>query len=318
MARTPGPVWVEINSEIVRSPDFVCLPVATKAAWHTWALLYPVGDLPPLPLLAAAILTSQAKTFALLNALQTTGFVERSPNGKLTLTAGWARPHKGSASRMSKMRAAAKGNCDVTIETNVTSHWVPNGGDSDVTMSVTSDVTVTSPKSQNKIPLRNPLNKTPNSKDEFGVGARSRATPTEPSPFARVLWQEIGEVPEKWLHTAAAERQRIGLEPVDMAMVAANFNDTYGPQLVNRKTRTEWQGQFNKFTRREFAGTRNGKSSGKPRQIDELQRIIEREQRGQRAASTGEILQDGDSFFDRPDDLRLPGETWGFDGSARQ
>ena len=315
MARTPGPVWVEINSEIVRSPDFVCLADATKAAWVTWAILYPAGDLGPLPLLAAAVLKTPAKTLALLHALQKTGFVERSPNGKLTLTAGWVRPHKGSASRMSKMRAGAKGHCDVTMAANVTSHTPSHSGDCDVTMGVTSGVTVTSPKPQKEIPLRNPLRKTPNSEDEFGVHARSRATPTEPSPFVRVLWQEIGEVPEKWLHHAAAERLRIGLEPVDMALVAANFTDTYGPQLVNRKTRTEWQGQFNKFTRREFAGKPNGTASGKSRQIDELARIIEREQR---AVSGGEILQDGDGFFDRANDLCLPGEAWREHGGTRQ
>lgn len=322
MAGKPGPIWTEINNDLVAADNFVFLKDAAKAALLIWAIRYPSGNLPPLKQLARDLAKDGPKAFTLLRNLEVSGFVATTPNGSRAIVSGWARTHKTSASRVAKFRERTAAHCNVTMGANVTSletpivtlHSPPGGVDCNVSCNVSE----TPPKSQKEIPLRNPLRKTPNSKDEFGVGARSRATPTEPSPFTRVLWQEIGEVPEKWLHTAAAERQRIGLEPVDMAMVAANFTDTYGPQLVNRKTRTEWQGQFNKFTRREFAGNSNGKSSGKPRQIDELQRIIEREQRGERAASAGEILEDGDRFFDRPDDLCLPGEAWREHGGTRQ
>lgn len=315
MARTPGPIWTEINNDLVAADNFVFLKDAAKAALLIWAIRYPSGNLPPLKQLARDLAKDGAKAFSLISNLKGAGFVLTSPNGSLSIVAGWARPHKTSASRVAKYRERTAGYCNVTLGENVTSRETPivtlHSGESNVS----GNVSETPPKSQKEIPLRNPLRKTPNSEDEFGVSARERATPTKNSPFTRVLWQEIGEVPDDWQRKAAAERQRLGYEPVDMALVAANFADTYGPQLVNRKTRTEWQGQFNKFTRREFAGNHNGKSSGKPRQIDELQRIIEREQR---AASTGEILEDGDRFFDRPDDLCLPGEAWREHGSARQ
>lgn len=319
MARTPGPIWTEINNDLVAADNFVFLKDAAKAALLIWAIRYPSGNLPPLKQLARDLAKDGAKAFSLISNLKGAGFVLTSPNGSLSIVAGWARPHKTSASRVAKYRERTAGYCNVTIggtegvsETPiVTLHNPPGNAD----CNVSSNVSETPPKSQKEIPLRNPLRKTPNSKDEFGVSARERAPHTPTDPLRRVLWQEIGQVPEGWLRLAAQERQRIGLEPVDMALVAANFADTYGPQLVNRKTRTEWQGQFNKFTRREFAGNSNGKASGKPRQIDELQRIIEREQR---AASAGEILEDGDRFFDRPDDLCLPGEAWREHGSARQ
>lgn len=315
MAGKPGPIWTEINNDLVAADNFVFLKDAAKAALLIWAIRYPSGNLPPLKQLARDLAKDGPKAFALLGNLKGAGFVMTSPNGSLALVSGWARAHKTSASRVAKFRERTAAHCNVTMDQNVTSPETPVVTLHSDQSNVSGNVSETPPDFQKEIPLRNPLRKTPNSKDEFGVSARDRAPHTPTDPLRRVLWQEIGQVPEGWLRLAAQERQRIGLEPVDMAMVAANFTDTYGPQLVNRKTRTEWQGQFNKFTRREFAGNSNGKSSGKSRQIDELARIIEREQR---AASGGEIHEDGDRFFDRPDDLCLPGEAWREHGSARQ
>jgi hypothetical protein len=319
MAGKPGPIWTEINNDLVAADNFVFLKDAAKAALLIWAIRYPSGNLPPLKQLARDLAKDGAKAFTLLRNLEVSGFVLTTPNGSRAIVGGIARAHKTSASRVAKFRERTAGHCNVTIGATegvsetpiVTLHSPPGNAD----CNVSSNVSETPPKSQKEIPLRNPLRKTPNSKDEFGVSARDRAPPPKPSPFTRVLWQEIGQVPEDWQRKAAAERQRLGYEPVDMAMVAANFADTYGPQLVNRRTSTEWQGQFNKFTRREFAGKPNGTASGKSRQIDELARIIEREQR---AVSGGEILQDGDGFFDRSNDLCLPGETWREHGGTRQ
>lgn len=312
MSRKPGPIWVEVNSELARSPDFVCLKDEVKSAYLLWALQHPDGALPGNERLALAIGKSKAAVFKIVRALQVSGFLTLSPGGKYALADGWVRKHKTSAARVAKYRARVGGDCNVTMATDetpiVTSHVTLHTPECNVTSNVSEPL-------QKEIPLRNPLRKTPNPEVGFGVSARERATPTKTSPIDRVLWREIGSVPEGWLRVAAQERQRIGLEPVDMALVAANFADTYGPQLVNRKTRSEWQGQFNKFTRREFAGKPNGTASGKSRQIDELARIIEREKR---AASGGEILQDGDGIFDRENDLRLPREAWREHGGTRQ
>jgi len=306
-----------MNSELVRSVGFVCLKDDAKAAFVMWALSYPTGDLPPIDVLCGVIGKSKAKAFTLFNTLRLAGFADHTPNGKLMLAGGWVREHKTSAIRVAKHRAKFPANCNVTKAGDVTSHVTPNvtlqrgrgGGVSNVSCNATETL-------QKEISPTPPLRKTtPNPEEGFGVSARERAPHTENNPLRRVLWREIGSVPDAWLRSAAQDRHRRGLEPVDMALVAADFTDTYGPQLVNPKTRSEWQGQFNKFTRRDFGRKPNGTPSGKSRQIDELARIIEREQR---SVSGGEILQDGDGFPDRPDDLRLPGEAWREHGSARQ
>lgn len=315
MARTPGPIWTEINNDLISADNFVFLKDAAKAALLTWAILYPSGNLPPLKQLARDLAKDGSKAFALLGNLKGAGFVATSPNGSLSIVPGWARKHKGSASRMAKMRAGAKANCDVTIDHNVTSHTASHRADSDVTMSVTSDVTVTSPKSQKEIPLRNPLRKTPTSKDEVGVSARERAPHTGKSLLSRDYWPEGRPVPDSWLRTAEMRRRMRSCPPIDMGLCAEKFTIHYGAQQNQARTETEWQAQFLKFALSEKAQTNGFNHGTKSRQVDELARIIARESG---AALDGEILQNGDGFPDRPDDFGLPGEAWREHGSTRQ
>lgn len=260
MSRTPGPGWTEINNALALDPGFVCLKGDVKGAFLLWALRYQDGPLPPPDQLGVAMGATKAKAFETLVLLHRAGFVGQTPNGKFQLATGSVRPHKTSAARMAKSRSKAQEVNGHAVESNVTlpvtpivtSHRASQSDD----CNVASDAIVTS---QKEIPLRNPLRKTPNPEEGFGVSARSRAPhPQETNDLQRVLWSEIGSVPEDWLRIAAQQRAVHGLEPVDMALAAADFHDTYVHQPVNRKTRGEWQGQFNKFVRRQFVGKPNG------------------------------------------------------------
>lgn len=279
MTRKAGPPWVEINSALAHSLDFICLKDEVKASYLLWALRYPSGDLPATYTeLGRVIGKPGLKAKAIVDFLRLGGLVDVSPNGKMSLTAGWVREHKTSAKRVAKFREKLSAQCNVT-KASETPPGTPN-----VTLHVTlqSDAEKrfngVSETLQKEVSPTPPLRKTtPNPEVGFGVSARERATPTKTDPLQRVLWSEIGSVPDGWLRSAAQQREQYGLEPVDMALVAADFLDTYGPQLVNPKTRAEWQGQFNKFARRQFAGKPNGHA---PSQVDQCRAVIAREQAG--------------------------------------
>ena len=276
MARTPGPVWTEINNDLVGADSFVFLKDAAKAALLIWAIRYPSGNLPLLKQLARDLAKDGPKAFALLGNLKGAGFVSTSPNGSLALVSGWARAHKTSASRVAKFRERTAAHCNVTMsDTEAVSET------SIVTLqseqsNVSGNVSETPPEFQKEIPLRNPLRKTTNSKDEF-VDARERADPTKLPVGGRWNWPEGAEVPEAWRERAAKELERLGHPEIDMRAVCLDFSGHYCSD-PNPKTYTEWQQKFFKWIRNEKRKwrTTNG-ARNRSEQLEQLARIIERD-----------------------------------------
>ena len=244
--RKPGPIWVEVNSELARSPDFVCLKDEVKSAYLLWALQHPDGALPGNERLALAIGKSKAAVFKIVRALQVSGFLTLSPGGKYALAEGWVRKHKTSAARMAKMRGLREGECDVTKTDNVTSHVTPIVTSHSPECNVTSDVTVTS---QKEIPLRNPLRKTSTNPANAGSveGARERAAASGKSLISRDYWPEGAAVPPSWQALARQKRAILGMPEVDVAVVAEKFSLHHSAAQNQPRTWGEWQAQFIKF-----------------------------------------------------------------------
>lgn len=291
MSRTPGPVYVEVNSELARSPSFVCLKDELKAAYLLWALLHPEGDLPGPDHLGLAIGKTKAKAFAIIVALKFAGFIVQSPNGKLTLTEGWVRPHKGSAARMAKLRSKAAGadvnsHSDVTMRGNVTPIVTLHTASQWADCNVTSDADVTS---QKEVPPTPPLRKTSNNpEEESGLleGVQVRATPSKLPLFKRDYWHLGQIVPESWRRIAERERAQLGLPPVDIDVVASTFSSHQASLQNQPRTHTEWGALFIKFTVKEIARSTNGPAS-RPSQLEQLAAIAEREL----SAAGGTVLE---------------------------
>jgi hypothetical protein len=105
--------------------------------------------------------------------------------------------------------------------------------------------------------------------DQKQIRAEERAVraspPTEPvlPPEPKKLgkrehWPQGGVVPEPWLRGAEAERRRLGLPPVDMAVVGVKFANFHIAKANQPRTQTEWQAAFNNFALDERLGKSNG------------------------------------------------------------
>ena len=265
MSRKPGPAWAELNSELVRSVEFVCLKDETKAAFFMWALSYPSGDLPPVQVLAGIIGKSRSKTDSIFEALRVAGFADKTPNGKLMLAGGWVREHKTSALRVAKHRSKLP-ECNVTITHDVTPNVTSQSGLGNVSSNATATL-------QKEFPPTPPLRKTtPSSEDELGVGTR----PLKTGLLNRDYWSLGREIPASWLKNGAQKRDQLGLEPVDMAVLASTFSAHYASLQNQPRTHSEWGALFIKWSVKERSGNLNG-SRNRPTQFEQFAAIIRRE-----------------------------------------
>jgi len=256
MARTPGPIWVEVNSELSSEPGFVCLKDDLKAAYFLWALRYPDGNLGPAKHLGLAIGKPMPKAAAMMVELFKAGYLSRTAGGKYILAAGWVREHKTSSSRVAKLRAKPVAPLDnengSAFETPiVTLHTALQSRSNDVSNGV-------SETPQKEFPPRTPLRKTTtNPEVGFVESARDRAPHSGKSLLSRDYWPEDRVVPDRWLRTAEAQRRMASMPPVDLGLVAKKFELHFGAQRNQPRTETEWQAQFFKFALSERGGVSN-------------------------------------------------------------
>lgn len=98
---------------------------------------------------------------------------------------------------------------------------------------------------------------------------------SKPNVAKREHWPEGGIVPEPWLRGAEAERRRLGLPPVDMAVVGVKFANFHIAKANQPRTQTEWQAAFNNFALDEKIGKSNGSpASGQHGQPSRVTRIV--------------------------------------------